>query len=318
VAVYTSLSLTDASRVTEAHGLGEATRLTPIAAGSVNTNYFVEGDFGKLFLRVYEEQDESGVAYEWALLDHLATRGVALPKRAPGSEPGQVRIEGKPTALFEVVGGVELCHRLVEPAHMESVGEVLATIHLAGREFEWIKPGRFRRENIVERLDLAARAALPELDEPLARLRATLARLERSPAREVPRGVIHGDLFRDNVRFDGTRVAAVLDWESASDGVLLYDLAVVLLAWCYGDAFDFALARAFVSAYERVRPLERVEWDALFDVAIEAAVRFSATRITDFHLRSGEGRVMKDYRRFLARLDALEEMGAEGLLAALR
>jgi homoserine kinase type II len=317
LAVYTSLSLADASRVTEAHGLGQATRITPIPAGSVNTNYFVEGTFGKLFLRIYEEQDESGVAYEWALLDHLAGHGVPLPRRTPGTTPGEIRVAGKPTALFEVVGGEELCHRLIGTAHLAAVGETLAGIHRAGEDFAWKKPGRFERKNVLERLDAADRAARPELLAPVEKLRATLSELERSPARELPRGVIHGDLFRDNVRFEGSRIAAVLDWESASDGIWLYDLVVVFLAWCYGDDFELELARALFASYERVRPLEPVEWDALYDVAREAAVRFSATRITDFHLRGGEGRVMRDYRRFVARLEAIEAMGPEGLRRAL-
>src|SRR5690606_15437384 len=244
LAVYTSLSLEDASRVTEAHGLGPAARLTPIAAGSVNTNYFVDGEFGRLFLRVYEEQDAQGVEYEWALLDHLGERGVPLPKRVPGSRPGEIRVEGKPTALFEVVGGEELCHRLVCAGHLTALGETLATIHEAGRAFPWKRPGRFERKNVEERLDLAEREGRPELEGPIQKLRSALARLDAAPARELPRGVIHGDLFRDNVRFGDEHVEAVLDWESASDGVLLYDLVVVFLAWCYGDAFDFELARA--------------------------------------------------------------------------
>jgi homoserine kinase type II len=317
LAVYTPLTLADASRVTEAHGLSETTHITPIPAGSVNTNYFVEGAFGKLFLRIYEEQDESGVAYEWALLDHLSSRSVPLPRRTPGTAPGEVRVAGKPTALFEVVGGQELCHRLIEAAHLEAVGVALATIHRAGADFAWKKPGRFERRNILERLDVADRAARPELVAPVRKLRATLGELEQAPARDLPRGVIHGDLFRDNVRFEGTRIAAVLDWESASDGVFLYDLVVVFLAWCYGDSFELELARALFSSYERVRPLEPAEWEALYDVAREAAVRFSATRITDFHLRGGEGRVMRDYGRFVARLEEIEALGPEGLRRAL-
>lgn len=318
MAVYTSISLADASRITQAHGLGAATALMPIAAGSVNTNYFVHGPFGKLFLRVYEEQEAQGVEYEWALLDHLDARGIPLPRRVRGPQPGEVRVAGKPTALFEVVGGEELCFRLVEPRHLASVGDVLARIHLAGRDFPWRRAGRFQRKNIAERLDDAARANRPELEAPIHELRATLARLEATPERPLPRGVIHGDLFRDNVRFEGTEIAAVLDWESASDGVLLYDLVVVFLAWCYGDDLDFERGRALFDAYQAVRPLEAVEWEALFDVAVEAAVRFSATRITDFHLRGDDGsRVMKDYRRFLARLAALEALGPEGLRSKL-
>jgi homoserine kinase type II len=114
-------------------------------------------------------------------------------------------------------------------------------------------------------------------------------------------------MFRDNVLFEGSRITAIIDWESACDNALLYDLAVVLLAWCWGDALDVSLARALVESYRAERPLEEIEIASFAQVAGLAAVRFSATRITDFHLRGGDG-VKKDYRRFLARLQALEAL----------
>src|SRR5678815_5685700 len=126
------------------------------------------------------------------------------------------------------------------------------------------------------------------------------------------RDSVHGDLFRDNVLWAGDAVAALLDFESAFRGPLVYDLAVLVLSWCYGDAFEPDLARAMVRGYESVRPLTAQEKRALYTETRFGALRFTITRITDYAMRGGEGRVMKDWRRFLARTDALEAMGQSG------
>jgi homoserine kinase type II len=117
-------------------------------------------------------------------------------------------------------------------------------------------------------------------------------------------------MFRDNVFFEGSTISAIIDWESASDHALLYDLAVVLLAWCYSDGIDWSLARALVDSYADERPLRPVERTAFANVAGLAAVRFAVTRITDFHLR-GDSR--KDFQRFLDRLSVLEEIDPTSL-----
>jgi homoserine kinase type II len=318
MAVFTPLSLDAASRITEAHGLGPSTSITPIPAGSVNSNFFVEGAYGRRFLRIYEEQGTDGVAYEWALLDHLASAGLPVARRVPGTAPGEVEVSGKPTALFELVFGDELCQRLVTEARAAAMGAFLARLHLAQRSFPIRREGRFRRADLRRRLDEAEAHGRAELAEPIARLREACDALDRDEPKDLPRGVIHGDLFRDNARYEGDRVVAVIDWESASDGVFAYDLMVTTLAFTYGDAFEWDLARALVRAYDALRPLEEAEWLGLRRVAMGAAARFAITRITDFHLREGVGeRVHKDVRRFLARFDALSTLRDEELASLL-
>ena len=320
MAVFTELTLSDASSVTEAHGLGPTTSLEPIAAGSVNTNYFAVGDFGKRFLRVYEEQDASGVAYEWALLEHLETAGIPVPRRVRGPGPGVVLVAGKPTALFELVHGRELKQREVTERAASEVGRALGRTHRAVADYGWRREGRFRRSDLRTRLDYAESQSRPELFEPIATLRRVLDELDRDEPVGLPTGVTHGDLFRDNVRFEGDSIAALIDWESAADSVLLYDLAVTMLAWCYGDAFEWDLARAMVRAYDAERPLTDAEWLAFRFHARAASARFATTRITDFHLRSGGvgERTHRDFRRFLARLDAVSSLDAAAFAERLR
>lgn len=319
MAVFTSLSPEDASRITGAHGLGACLHVQPVSAGSVNSNFFLVSEGGRHFLRIYEEQGTDGVAYEWQLLDFLGAAGVAVPKRVPGTLPGQICVAGKPTAMFEVVSGADICGGMFDVARAHRVGVTLGEIHRAGRTFPVRRESRFRRDTVLTRLDYAAAQERPELVEPIATLRAICAEVEASYPEDLPRGVIHGDMFRDNVFWQGESVSAVIDWESASDGDLLYDLCVVFLAWCYGDDFRWAEARALFEGYTSVRPLEPSEITALRTLCLAGAARFSTTRILDFHLRSGGvgERVMKDYRRFLARASTLAALGNAELVAKL-
>ena len=289
--------------------------MTPIAAGSVNTNYFLDSAAGRFFFRVYEEQDDDGVAYEWALLDHLRDAGVPVPARIPGPGPGELRVAGKPTALFGLAPGRDICFGMFDPERAERVGRMLARVHNAGESFPHARESRFNRDTVRSKLSEAEAHGRPELVAPIARLRALSERVEETYPTALKRCVIHGDMFRDNVFWEGDQVSAIIDWESASTGECVFDLAVVFLAWCFGDRFVWENARALGSGYQSLRPLSEAEREGFRCVALAAAIRFATTRILDFHLRSdGVGeRVMKDYRRFLARIDEIEALSAEQL-----
>ncbi|MBW2462542.1 MAG: homoserine kinase [Deltaproteobacteria bacterium] len=319
MAVYTKLDSADGERIAGAHELGQLRGIAPIAAGSVNSNYFLDTERGRWFCRIYEEQESDGVAYEWAVLGHLADHGLPVPVRVAGPAPGDVRVQGKPTAVFELVGGAETCQAGVTVARAASVGAFLARAHRALDDFPERREGRFTTMDVRKRLDSAAAAGDAQLTPVISTVRGALDEVERDLPRDLPRGVIHGDLFRDNVRFDGDRIVAAIDWESASDEARVYDIAVTLLAWCWGDDLDVQLGRALAGAYVAARPLTGAERDALRLSAMAAAARFTTTRITDFHLRGDAGgtRVMKDYRRFLARLERVTAMSSDEFATTL-
>ncbi len=318
MAVYTQLSRADGRRIAEAHDLGVLREITPIAAGSVNSNFFVETDRGRWFCRIYEEQESDGVGYEWRLLQHLSARALPVPARVEGPGPGELRVEGKPTAVFALARGVESCQAGVTPARAEAVGRFLAQVHLATDDFPERREGRFTRADVRARLSQAEAAGEADLAPAIARTRAALDEVDAALPAELPTGVVHGDLFRDNVRWEGDTIVAAIDWESASDDARVYDLAVTLLAWCWGDALALPLARAMCAGYAAERPLAEVERASLRLSLMAAAARFTATRITDYHLRGEMGgtRVMKDYRRFLARLDYATNADAEALASS--
>ena len=156
MAVYTPLSAADATRITQAHGLGPCLEITPVSAGSVNSNFFVRSEGGRHFLRIYEEQGADGVAYEWALLTFLSAAGVPVPDLVAGTSPGQVRVEGKPTALFEVVPGQDICHGMFSTARATCVGAALGRMHQAASKFATRRESRFNRDTLPGRLDAGA------------------------------------------------------------------------------------------------------------------------------------------------------------------
>jgi len=318
MAVFTPMPPPDADRLARAHGLGALREAIPVPAGSVNSNFFLETEAGRFFARIYEEQGADGVAYEWSLLAHLAAHGVPVPARVEGPGPGELTIAGKPTAVFAIAGGTETCQAGVSPGRAEAVGALLARAHCAAASFGQRRAGRFGLARIAERL-VGIRTERAGVGDAIARLARTLPELGAAEQDGMPTGVIHGDLFRDNVRWEGDAIACVLDWESASDGALAYDLAVAMLAWCFGDAMRWDLAEAMAAGYVGERPLEPIERAALRDLLRAGCVRFATTRITDYELRETPGfeRVQKDYRRFLARLDAIEAETASSLLARL-
>jgi len=313
----TTLSDDDLAAVDAVYRLG-VRACRPLWAGTINSNFELETDAGRLFLRVNEGKSREEVAYEAALLEHLAAGGVPSP--LPLATAGGARfaeIGGRLVTLFPWIPGEH-----AEPAgaeHTRALGAALAAMHLAGASFPLRRESRYTRENIAARAEgLAARRDLPP---PLAPVVALIrAELRELPAVRLPRGVIHGDLFPDNVLFHGDGLT-LLDFEQASDGDLVYDLAVCLLSWCW-DGADFrpGPSAALIAGYASRRPLEATEETALFDACRFAALRFTTTRLTDVELDprvSADLRRVKDWRDFDRRRARLDELGPAGLRSVL-
>lgn len=302
--MFTPLLRDDADRIAKAFRLKGCSSVEPIAAGSVNSNFFLNTPQLRVFCRVYEDQEAEGVAYEWALIDHLASAGIPVPRPLEGGPPGSVRHAGKPVALFPVVPGEMICQRGVRARHVRAIGHALGRVHRVASRFGWKRRGRFNERSLRERS-----LNFPDKFQSLAQRILSY----KVPA-GLPRSVVHGDLFRDNALFLHGELSAVIDWESASDGVMIYDLAVCVLAWCFGDDFDWSLVEALCWAYQAERPLSADEKTAFFDVLLAAAARFAITRIADFEIRGTSGK-SKDYRRFIERIDRLEALGSRAVRA---
>ncbi len=312
MAVLTPLEGESARVLLAAYGLREPWTLRGIAAGSVNSNFAVEAGPRHFFLRVYEERDRAGAERETAMLERLADRGVPTPAPLPRMDGRLVsEVHGKPAALFPWRHGVMRCQAGVTEEDARRLGHALARVHVAGAQ-ERAETGRFRFEDLRDRLDRIGQSGDVRFAPLAPSLRDALDRAHAARARDLPSGLIHSDLFRDNVLWnqDGD-IAALLDFESACEGTYAYDLMVVILAWCVGDDLDGHLAGAVREGYERIRPLSGPERRGLRAEGCFAALRFTITRITDFAMRTHAAgpTVVKDWKRFLMRYERLGALG---------
>ena len=324
MAILTPLALVDVAALGHAYGR-DIVAMKGLLAGSVNSNFALEAATGeRLFLRVYEEQTVETAKREATLLAALARAGVPTPEpffRTDGA--GFIStVRDKPAALFPFIEGEILCQKRVTERAAREVGRSLAEVHAAGREPSLagcVGATRFDRAGVAARLQ-----SLPtDVSDDIRAAQRRIARVLASPPPETPvAGVIHGDLFRDNVLFRDTGIVALLDFESASVGSYAFDLMVTILAWCFGDGLDARLASAMTEGYlaaVRFPPDELARFaQDLYPQGLFACARFATTRITDFELRSRDTGIYKDFRRFLRRMDAIEALGEGGLVTFLQ
>ncbi|MCA9648203.1 MAG: homoserine kinase [Polyangiaceae bacterium] len=315
MALLTPLDRSAAAAIVQGYGL-ELTGFEPLAAGSVNSNFRVDTAQGRFFLRIYEEQPEAGALRELELLRGLAAAGVPTtvpPLRLDGASVSHH--QGKPVALYPWVEGDIVCTERADAQRCEAVSAALARVHLAGASLPQQPASRFDVDALRQRLSLIQRDASSELCRAAKEIEALLPGVEQARVPDLPQGLIHGDLFRDNVLWSGDEVAALIDFESASQGVFAFDLMVLILSWCFRDHFDHDRVRAMLRGYQRVRPLSAEERRGLGGEGALACLRFATTRITDFSMRAAPGKPpVRDYRRFLQRLDELAQPELRELL----
>jgi homoserine kinase type II len=321
VAVYTHLRPEEIAAFLEHFGLPGPTAFQGVPAGSINTNYFVESAGERYFLRYNEVASPEELRYEAALLQHLEARGTATPAlRWTRSGTPFAPLRERRGSLFRYAQGEERTSRSASPADLREVGRALSALHRAGRDFPERRPHAFEFDSVSRWVREIAALDEPSLRDTVPLLTEEIAYLRAARDPTLPRGVIHGDLFPDNVKFDSQGAVSLLfDFEMASDGVLVYDVAVCLSSWCYEGAFDFERARAFCAGYEEGRPFTAPERAGLYAEMRMSALRFTVTRIRDFHLRpvpAGD-RVEKSFRDFLRRLLDLRAMGPPGFTGRL-
>lgn len=287
MAVYTEVSFADASALVERLAIGTLQSLAPCAGGIENTNYFATTSNGRFVLTLFERLTAAELPFYLRLMKHLADHGLPVP--APQADAhGELlfSLHGKPATVVERLPGEH--HLAPDAADCAALGAVLARMHVAGRSFALAQPNlrglAWWNETVPVVLPLIA----PEQAELMADELAWQQRLAASPAfQALPRGVVHGDLFRDNAMFEGDCLAGVFDFYFAGVDCLLFDIAVSLNDWCVDLAsgrLDEARAQALVAAYAAERPLEAGESRLLPALMRAAAFRFWLSRVWDVHL----------------------------------
>ncbi len=282
MSVFTTVTPEQLSAWLSNYSIGTLTRLEGIAAGIENTNYYVTTTHGRYVLTLFEKLKSGELPFYLDLMAHLARHGIPSPQ--PIASLGNEylgELNGRPAAIVTCVPGRDL--QQVDAGHCATIGGLLAQMHLAGASYRAEMPNprgarwwRAAMPNVLPFLDARAAALLQEE----VRFQA-LYRWE-----DLPRGVIHADLFRDNVLWDGGRVGGIIDFYFACNDALLYDVAIAVNDWCgtRGGAIERERATALLAAYHRVRPftaLERGAWPVMLRAG---ALRFWISRLYDLYL----------------------------------
>jgi homoserine kinase type II len=284
MAVYTDVSDDALGAFLTDYDLGPVSSFKGIAEGVENSNFLMQTERGRFFLTLYEKRVKEGdLPFFIGLMEHLAKNGVNCPqpvRNRKGEALG--RLEGRPAAIVTFLDG--LWTRRPTARHCSSVGEALGRVHRAGAGFALRRPNALSIGGWPSLFE-AARARADEVTPGLAQeTEAELAALQGIWPKDLPEGVIHADLFPDNVLFLGDKLSGLIDFYFACNDALAYDLSIALNAWCFepDSSFNITKGMALINGYERVRRLEAREVEALPTLARGSALRFMLTRLVDW------------------------------------
>jgi homoserine kinase type II len=303
MSVFTTVTPEQLGAWLQGYPIGELRQLHGIAAGITNTNYSVTTIAGQYVLTLFEKNAAEELPYFLDLMAHLADHGIPCPRPVAsldGSYLGQ--LNGKPAALVNRLRGSSL--ETPDSTHCAEMGKTLAHMHLTGRSFPQ------RRENArgPNWRQTTALAVMPFLDaEQRSLLEGELAYQAGLTQPDLPRGVIHADMFRENVLFEGKRLTGLVDFYYACDDAQAYDLAITANDWCVeaDSSLDRTRLSALLKAYHAIRPLTAAEYQAWPALLRAAALRFWLSRLYDLHHpQPGELTYAKDpehFRRILSR-----------------
>ena len=305
MAVYTEVSDQALEGFLSGYDLGRLLAFKGIAEGVENSNFLLSTDRGFFILTLYEKRvAESDLPFFLNLLGHLSAKGLNCPQPVKDRR-GQVlgRLAGRPAALVTFLDGVWI--KQPKPVHCLALGEALAGLHAAGADFGMQRANALSLDawpRLFAQAEDRAATLIPGLAE---ETRAELDHLRRCWPAGLPGGIVHADLFPDNVFFIEDRLSGLIDFYFACTDAFAYDLSVCLNAWCFDPdgRFDLELGRALMAGYTRVRALTPAERDALPTLARGSALRFMLTRLVDW-LNVPPGALVKpkDPREYLTKL----------------
>ncbi|WP_395515445.1 homoserine kinase [Pseudorhizobium flavum] len=305
MAVYTDITEDDLRDFLTQYDVGELTSYKGIAEGVENSNFLLHTTREPLILTLYEKRVErADLPFFLGLMQHLADRGLSCPLPLPRRDGALLgELSGRPAALISFLEGMWL--RKPEAKHCREVGRALAQMHLAGEGFQLTRPNALSLEGWKTLWEKSADRA-DEVEAGLEEeIGSELAYLDSCWPRDLPFGVIHADLFQDNVFFLGDQLSGLIDFYFACNDMLAYDVAICLNAWCFekDGSYNLTKGMALLEGYDAVRRLSRQERDALPVLCRGSALRFFLTRLYDW-LTTPEGAlvVKKDPLEYLRKL----------------
>ena len=319
MAVYTDITEDELSEFLKDYDVGTLLSYKGIAEGVENSNFLLHTTVGSFILTLYEKRvDRADLPFFLGLMQHLAARGLNCPlpiERRTGGMLGE--LAGRPAAMISFLEGMWL--RRPKANHCHEVGAALARMHLAGRDFDLSRANALSVSGWRPLWNLSRERA-DEIETGLVReIDAELDHLESRWPVGLPSGVIHADLFPDNVFFLGDRVSGLIDFYFACNDLFAYDVSICLNAWCFEKdaSYNVTKGMALLDGYDSVRPLSAAERDALPLLARGSALRFFLTRLHDWLTTPPGALVVKkdplEYWRRLKLHRTIETAGEYGL-----
>lgn len=305
MAVYTEVNDRELKSFIAAYGLGDLVSFKGIAEGVENTNYFVATTTGNYILTLYEQRvSRDDLPFFLGLLEHLAAGGIACPTPLSTSAGERVTdLAGRPAAIVTFLEG--FCVNRPLDHHCLAVGETLARLHLAGQSYDKKRQNALGLKGwrpLYDQFSQDADTIAPGLSKTIL---DELNWLEANWPASLPHGVIHADLFPDNVFFRDNALSGLIDFYFACNDAFALDIAICINAWCFDQnhAFDKTLSSALLRGYQSRRALTPSEVAALPTLCRGAALRFLLTRSFDW-LNTDPHALVKphDPRDFLKRL----------------
>lgn len=319
MAVYTEVSDEELEAFVAGYDIGEVTSFKGIAEGVENSNYLLQTDRGQYILTLYEKRTKpEDLPFFLDLMEHLAARGLACPTPLHGRDGAALRsLCGRPAAMVSFLNGMSA--RRLGLNHCAALGGAMAEMHLAGADFAQSRRNDLSVTGWRPLFDLEKHRADEVRPGLAAFIAAELDALEQNWPTTLPSGLIHADLFPDNVFFHGDKVSGIIDFYFACTDALAYDIAICLNAWCFepDGSFNATKARLMLNGYRKVRPLSAEELQALPLLARGAAMRFLLTRLYDW-VNTPAGALVKrkdplEYYRKLRFHQGISGPGAYGI-----
>ena len=308
MAVYTKIGRAQLIDFLDDYDIGTLESFKGIEQGVSNTNYHVYTDRGHYILTLCEapRTDPAGLPFYFSYMQHLAARGIPCPDPVPDNGGDLYgTLAGKPAAFVSFLEGYHVQEADLTPAHCRAAGQLVAAMHIAAEDFTMTRPngmGMAAWKSLAAKVAGRCGAVEAGLDELIA---GELAFLEKSWPRDLPRAAVHADIFPDNILFDGAAVTGIIDFYFSCTDFMMFDLALVINAWCFDAGYKFIPDRfaALMDGYEELRDREQAEIEALPLMCRGAAMRILATRTHDWVFRNPDALVQpKDPREYSAKL----------------
>ena len=284
MAVYTPVEQDDLLEFLSHYDLGDVIAFKGIAEGVENSNFFLETEQGRYILTLYEKRvDPADLPFFIGLMEHLAEAGIPCPTPIHGRDGASLReLNSRPAAIISFLKG--LSPQRPKVVHCAELGTALARFHLASADFSIERHNALSVDGWGSLLEATVDRADEIRDGLAADISAEFGYLMEHWPKDLPRGVIHADLFPDNVFFIGDKLSGLIDFYFACNDALAYDLIICMNAWCFerDNSLNITKARALLAAYESVRPLTAREREALPILARGCCLRFLLTRLFDW------------------------------------